>query len=559
MPANGLDRADREPEAQRRRSRLTGPVRSIPAIVWWITALHFAVLLAYSVVLPTYRSPDEPLHVDLSHLFSEELHYPAWDERNTGSGIQRSLGIVQFGSRAAHLTQEAAPRKGDRPSIEDLEAPAFGTGINQLSQHPPLYYVATGAAAWAVEAVAGDPIGDFMLETWFYRLMSVLFVAPLPLIIWRVATLLRLPRPVSVAAILVPLAIPQYLHIGSSANNDSLVLLLIWLITPVVVRVAEGALTRRTAVLAGALTGLALFTKLMAIVMPLWALAALVVAVVRLGRSHVGAVVRFGVIYGVTVVVTGGWWWIRNVVLYGEPFPSRYDQLVPPLPDAPRSVWDFADSWAFLTTRRFWGDFGWYDTHITGPAVGLASAVCVIGLAVACTRRDRVAGTPVGNRWLLAAPFVFLVAAQFSSSLQHYLDTGRLAGLQGRYWFGAIAGLAVVVSLGLANLLRRALRFLPLVVLGSVVAMQVAAMAAILGFYWGEPGSAIAARLRAVVAWAPLPGQVIGAGAAVGGVILVATVAQIVAAAVRPGEPPPPGPTPGRPTLAGSSVGIGVS
>lgn len=529
----------------------SGLIRRVPAYVAWITALHLSALLVYSVALPTYRAPDEPLHVDLAHLFSEELTYPAWDDRDTGTGIQRSLRIVQFGSRSANLEVDAAPPKGERPSIEDLEEPPVTTSINQLPQHPPLYYVATGAAMWTAEAIAGDPLGDFMLETWFYRLISALLVTALPVVIWRVARVLGLSRSVTVAAMLFPLAIPQYLHIGSSANNDNLVLVFIWMLTPVVVRVANGALSSRTAALAGALTGLAFLTKIYAIVMPLWVLGALAVAFWRSGRSNLTAATRFGVIYGLVALVCGGWWWVRNVVLYGQVFPSRFDEIAPPLIDAPRNLWDYVHTWAYSTTSRFWGDFGWYDTQLPGAAFGIASGVCVVALAAGCVRRDRVAGTTLSTRLLLVAPFLVLVSAQFANSLRAYLDTGHMAGLQGRYWFGAIAGLAVVISLGLANLTGRWRRYVPLAMLGGVVAMQAAAMLAILRFYWGPPGSGLGDRLRAVVAWAPLPGELLGVGAVLGFIVGVGAVACVVATVIRPDADNSAGATP-RPDRIGA-------
>ena len=510
----------------------------MPGYVWWVTALHVALLAAYSVVVPTYRAPDEPLHVDLAHLFSEELTYPAWDERDTGPDVQRSLGIVEFGSRAAHLDADDAPPKSARPSFEDLEEPPIPTSINQLPQHPPLYYVTTGLAVWAAEAVVGDPIGDFIVETWLYRAMSIAFVAVLPLAIWRVCERLGAGRNVTVAAMLVPLAIPQLLHIGASVNNDNLVLPFIWLSTPVVVRIAGGALAPRTAVLAGVLTGLGLLTKIYAAVLPLWVLAALVLAVWRSRRADLGAAVRFGAVYGAVALVAGGWWWVRNVVLYGAVFPSRFGELVPPTDD-PRNLWDYVDAWAYSTTRRFWGDFGWYDTHLAGPVIAVATAVCLVGLAVGCVRRDRVAGTERSTRLLLVAPLLTLVVAQFANSLKGYLDTGRMAGLQGRYWFGAVAGLAVVVALGLANAAGRWHRYLPLGVLAAVAGMQVAAMSTIFGFYWGEPGSALTDRVRAVVAWSALPGELLAVGALVALVMVGGGVWSTVGSVRRPQDGAP--------------------
>lgn len=499
-----------------------------PRIVWWITALNFCLLGAYSILLPTYRAPDEPLHVDLAHLFANELVYPPWDSRDTGSDVQRSLGYVEFGQRAEHLTAERALPKSERPSFEDLDVGTIATGINQLPQHPPLYYVAAGGAERAVEVVIGDP--DFQLETWFYRMVSVLLVTPLPWIIWRVAALLGLPTVVAIAATVVPLTIPQYLHIGSSVNNDSLQLLLFWLITPLVIRVAGGDLSTRTAVAGGFITGLGLLTKAFAFVMVAWMLAALLVVLRRAGRSALRDVGRATVVFSGVSFLLGGWWWARNLILYGELMPSRFGRILPTV-DEPRDFGEFLHAWGSATTRRFWGDFGWYDVHMSGVVVTIATVICLGAVIVCCVRRDRVAGVPVGDRLLLAAPFLLLVAGQFGVALQAYLDTGRLGGLQGRYWFGALAALGVLIALGAANLVPKHTRHLPLAVLSAVVVMQGFAVSSIAGYYWGEPRSALADRLRALVAWAPMPGEVIALAAVVAIVVVVGTVTQMVSLA----------------------------
>jgi small subunit ribosomal protein S36 len=310
------------------------------------------------------------------------------------------------------------------------------------------------------------------------------------------------------------------------------------LLAPVILRLADGDVRARTAALAGLLTGLALYTKGFALVLPLWVLAALLVALRRLGRAHLRQLTLAGLTYSAVSLAFGGWWWIANLVRYGDPLPSRHTELVPPIESDIRNYRDFLEMWGTITTRRFWGDFGWFDVHIPGVAVTAATAVVIVGLVVACVRRDRVAGSPIGNRLLLAAPIILLVAVQFTLALRAYILLGRMPGLQGRYWFGALAALAVIVALGLANLFRRATRLLPLAVLAGAIVMNGMAVATILGHYWGAPGSAIKSRVEAMVAWAPLQGEVLVVGAAVGAIIAVATVANLVLIAVRSGVPP---------------------
>jgi small subunit ribosomal protein S36 len=516
-----------------RLHNLVDAARRVPLLAWSITGLFVTLLLAYSILLPTFRAPDEPQHVDVARLFSEEARYPAWDDRDIDAGVIRSLPLVGFHNPrgSAHLTEDEAAPKDERPSFEELgEAPA-APSPNQIPQHPPAYYVVAGSAEAAVEVVAGDPSYD--VEVWLYRLVSIALVAPLPLIIWHLARVLSAPAAVGYAAALVPLAIPQLTHIGASVNNDNLMLLAFWAVTPTVLRLGRGHLAPRTAVLAGALTGLGLLTKGFALVLPAWIGGALALAWWRADRDGRRAAVRAGLVYGATALVTGGWWWIRNVVLYGNLSPSRFDELVADRDDFDVELGNFVQSWAYRTTRRFWGDFGWYDTAIPTLAFGLATAVVVAGLVLALTRRDRLGGSPIGDRFLLAAPLLLLVVTQFAFALRGYLKTSQLPGMQGRYWFGALAGAAVVVAVGYGNLLRRHAHRLPLLVLAAVGGMQLVGAYTVLRHYWGPASSPITDRLRAVVAWAPMPGELIAVGAMVGAVVALATLVQVVRLAWR--------------------------
>jgi small subunit ribosomal protein S36 len=507
-----------EPTSPRDRPRT-------PRIVWWIVALHVVVLGAYSILLPTYRAPDEPLHVDLAHHWSTDFDYPAWDDRDTADGIINSLFQVRFPGRAAHLTEDEAIPKDERASYEQLDETESVGGVNQLPQHPPLYYIVAGTAERATEVVIGDP--DFMLETWFYRLVSIAMVAPLPWIIWRASRLISLPMPATVAAMLVPLAIPQYLHIGASVNNDNLQYLATWLMTPIVLQVARGDLGRRLMIVAGVVTGLGLFAKAFSFVILGWMACALALVLLRQGRESLPRVVRAGLVYSVPTMLLGGWWWVRNVVVYGSLMPTIYFDIVQPVPRGNFDLFEYLNTWITSTLRRTWGDFGYYDTRIPSIAVTVATAVSVVALGAALIGRDRVADTKLGDRLLLFVPLPLLMAMQLQTAIGTYLENGQYAGLQGRYWFGAVAPLAILMALGGAKLLRGAQHWLPVGVVAAAVVMQALAVSAIFGFYWGAPRSAISDRVRALVAWAPLPGELIALGAVIGAAVVVSALVAV--------------------------------
>ena len=498
------------------------------------------VLGAYSILLPTYRAPDEPLHIDLAHHWSVDFSYPAWDQRETGLDILNSLRLVRFAGRAAHLTTDEAPPKDERPSYEQLARIPAAQGANHLPQHPPLYYIVAGTAERAAEVVIGDP--DFTFETWFYRLVSIAMVAPLPFAIWKAGRVIGLPDPVTVAAMLVPLAIPQYVHIGASVNNDNLQFLTTWLMAPLVLRVADGDLGRRLMITAGVVTGVGLMAKAFTFVIPAWMALALGLALLRQGRAALPAVVRAGLVYSVPTMLIGGWWWVRNMILYGSLMPTRYFDIVDPVPREELDIVDYMRTWWSATIGRFWGDFGYYDTRIPRLAVTLATTVVIVALLVAIIGRDRVAQTRLGDRLLLFVPLPLLMAMQLQTALGTYLDIGQYAALQGRYWFGAIAPLCVLIGLGLAKLVgTRGRRWLPIGVLVAVGVMQFLAIDAIFSFYWGAAGAPYADRLRAMIAWAPLPGEVIAVAtvvAAVVGVLAVIQIGRVTLAGRGDGAPP---------------------
>ncbi len=512
-----------------------GSIAGVPPVIWLVTGLFVMGLLAFSVLLPAYQAPDEPQHTDLAHHFSEDLSYPAWNDRYLDIGIARSLGWMRFADRSRHLTADEAPPKDRMPSIEDLADPPRRAAPNYMPQHPPLYYGLAGGIGWAAERVLGDPVGSFVVENWLYRLVSVALVAPLPIIIWRTARRLRLPDSVRLAAALLPLAIPQLLHNGAAVNNDSLMWLLFWLLTPLVLRIADGDLGTATVAAAGVLTGLALLTKGFALVLPAWVIAAVVVAARRGDATDRARARRAGAQYLVVALAVGGWWWIRNLVLYQDLAPTRITAMMPSGDDAPTGIGAFVEQW-LTTTSRFWGDFGWYYTRIPVVAVVAGTALLLLGLGRACVSRDTATAGRRTERLLLAAPFILLVTGQAANSLRVYLVTGRIGGMHGRYWFGGLAALLVVVAAGLATLMRRHLHLMPAAAFVAAAVMQVLAVRAILGFYWGAPGSSLADRLRALVAWAPLPGEVLAAGAVVGAAAAVA-VAVVVARLARRGAP----------------------
>ncbi|WP_462183682.1 DUF2142 domain-containing protein, partial [Frankia sp. AgKG'84/4] len=377
-------------------------LRSAPPAVWVITLLFTAMLAGWSMMVPQYHAPDEPNHVDAVMRLVEGRGWPHPGHANVTRGGVGAIMQAPYGgwqstrdlSAGPFTAAESTPRD-KRPSWQTLEnTPAPRGGIQQLVQHPPLYYWVDAQLLKALPGDAADLRWDEIIG--ILRLISVLMVAPLPLLAWAGANRLSDgSRVAGICAALVPLAVPELAHIGSSVNNDNLLVLTGGLTTVAVVHVLRGDTTPRTSIYTGAFLGLALMTKSLAIVLVPMAVLAYVVAWSRARRdaralraarpagqptdtapiklAEVGPVGpsaaalrvpwRQIALGGAVMIALGGWWWIVNVVRWGK--------FQPETPGFPLGQY-LGDDWGAYrevlingTILRWWGSFGWFEVNLT--------------------------------------------------------------------------------------------------------------------------------------------------------------------------------------------------
>ncbi|HLU09731.1 MAG TPA: glycosyltransferase family 39 protein, partial [Oceanobacillus sp.] len=113
--------------------------------------------------------------------------------------------------------------------------------------------------------------------------------------------------------------LPMFLFISGSVNNDNLSNLLGNLLTLLIVLLlkAQSLPSIRTYVIIGLVAGAGLLSKFnIGFLLPLVALALLVVS---LRSRNWRPLVIGGLISGGLSIVIAGWWYLRNVQLYGDP------------------------------------------------------------------------------------------------------------------------------------------------------------------------------------------------------------------------------------------------
>jgi 4-amino-4-deoxy-L-arabinose transferase-like glycosyltransferase len=411
-----------------------------------ISILFLGLGGVYSVAVPIFEKPDE-----LHHYFVIQYLLDC-----------RSLP-VQEGSSETWWAQEAS--------------------------QPPLYYaLAALATSWvdtsdAYELVwlnpqrnmgdPGDPGNKNLTvhtdrERWPYRgatlalhvarWLSLFFGAGT---VWCTYSIVRqvLPaRPVlALGAAGVNAFIPQFLFISSSASNDSLIALLAALTLLTLVRMMNREQNEKSTssvlghlscdhLLLGFTLGLAALTKLSGLA--LLGLTGLVLTGIARQRRSWRYLLTGGLVVGGLAAAIAGWWYARNVRLYGDltglsamlQVVGRRDNFA----SSASALWD-----EFTGVRAsFWGIFGWFSLPMPEPvywALDGLSALGAGGLAIYLFRQ-RSARERQGQKAALGLGLLLLWTAIVVALLVRWTSLTR--GSQGRLLFPALSAIVTALAVG---------------------------------------------------------------------------------------------------------------
>ena len=536
--------------------------RRVPLTVWAITALHVGLLLVFSLLYPPFTGFDETQHVDAVLSIRHGDGWPAPTQRELSEGIVAVATPVLRAASALPFSDDPLPDRDDRPSIASLgvERDSVGQALpNQITQHPPLYYALEAAVLAAVPGSADWP---FDRTVGVLRLLSVLLMAPLPLLAWATSQALRASPLVGVTGALLTVSVPQLQRVGSQVNNDAAYTLAFATALVLLAHVAMGDLRRRTVLLAGVVVGLALLTKGFALVLP----PAVAVAFVVGGRrTREPPWWRAGLLALTVAFVVGGWWWLRNLLVFGAVQPAGWPQeaqrrvlgLEPRPPGTPAPLTDFLEGAYRLLSERFWGGLA---INYVGPATFPRRLVDVLVVVAALALLAAVVGAGRSRLPLLAAvlvPFAGTLVIVGYGMWTGYTYSLDFPGAQGRYLFGSLPSLATGVALGLAVVAGPVRRLLPLLAALLALGMQAVGLRWVLLRSWLPPydGRSRSERygtaLDGIERWAPWPPAVtltVLVVAALAAVVVLAAAARWAlvrdqAAPVTAAEVPEPEPT----------------
>lgn len=294
-------------------------------VLWACLALHFVLGCLYLLILPLWGGvPDEPLHYSHIKFVGEFWRVPLiTDPRSFGGGL-------------ADYCFTADP---------------VGT-----AQHGPLYYWTAAPLFWVSKGLSVEA------QQYLLRVLSLLWGAAMLLPVWAILKRVFSGSPQLAGALLLCLTLlPHRLLMSAVIYNDIACATMLSLALWTLARALEDDATWKSWLWAGVALGLAALTKRVALVaFPAFLLG---IWMTRTPRRPLVSLLNVGTFLGAFVVVAG-WWFLRDLSLYGELFPTE--------PSFARRTWSElllyapADQLRFMFTYALrglwlslWSQVGW--------------------------------------------------------------------------------------------------------------------------------------------------------------------------------------------------------
>ena len=345
------------------------PQRAIASGTWIaaIVSVYVGVACVYAWATPIFEKPDEDRHVAFAtHLATQgfrlpDLNAPPPDYRAAQEGAQPPLFYFVYAALLEIGGLDLTPEDMDYLARQN---PQLGT-VSPV--YPDNLNVFVGGRCLT------DSCTDLRRAVYIGRGLNILFGA-----LSLMAAGWTLIRVFSQAPLVAPTAValiaftPQFLHITSGANNDALVVFGVNLTFAAIFWRRERPDLPLRSVALGAAVGLSALSKTSG-------LSAAVIAGIALTFADPGPWRRRLtdiLIVGAAGALICGWWYGRNLVLYGDPTATNIHLALYQLSSPPLTLARFFDEWVGVFDS-FYGAFGWGAVRLSAGAYSVARVVAL--------------------------------------------------------------------------------------------------------------------------------------------------------------------------------------
>jgi len=414
-----------------------------------ILAVFAALGVTYSIVVPPFEASDELWHYPMVKYIADHWDLPLQDPTNVGPWRQEGSQPPLYYAIAAALTFWIDTSDMDQvrhlnPHVDGGVATPDGN-INLVVHNP------------TAEAF---PWRGTVLAIHLIRFLSVLMGAAAVYLTYRIACEIisdgdRHYLPLATAA--VHAFTPMFVFISASVNNDNLVVPLCGLGLWMLLRLAkEREWTRRRALghylALGVVLGLGALTKTSAL--GLAVVTAMVVVVRAVRRRSWTEFFLGGLATLIPLLLIAGWWYLRNLRLYGDLTGLNVFTQILGTRDVPA---DLAQLWRerYSFLAGYWGNFGGLNVPMPSWAYTLLNillSLSLLGLLLRFLSRPLASRSSRSLLPLSLGP-LFLSILWALLVLLPWIGWARVTwSSQGRLVFPAIPVWSLLLALGLHHL-----------------------------------------------------------------------------------------------------------
>ena len=403
-----------------------------------ICAAYLVLGVLYSVLTPIFEASDELWHYPMVEtIATNNFALPVQDAANQGLWRQEGSQPPLYYLAAAALTAGI--------DTSDLET------VRRLNPHSDIGIVRPDGNANMIvhqPTLESFPYQGTVLAVHIARLFSVVLGLGTVIVTYLLARELFPDQPtIILGATALNAFLPMYLFISGSVNNDNASNLLGNLLTLLIVRVLKQKRQPpvTTYIVLGVVTGLGLLAKLnIGFLIPFIAFALLVVSI---KQRSIRPLIVGGLISGALTIAIAGWWYLRNVQLYGDPTGLNVFLDIVGRRAIPANL---AQLWSerFSFTQAFWGFFGGMNVPYPNQIYTIFDLIGLIGLigAMAFLLVVLIRRQWSLDRWLPALVTLIWIGVTFVSYLRWTAET---PASQGRLVFGALSSICVWLAVGL--------------------------------------------------------------------------------------------------------------
>ncbi|HEY1597194.1 MAG TPA: DUF2142 domain-containing protein [Thermoleophilaceae bacterium] len=467
-----------------------------PRAVVVIALIAFVNCAAWSLIVPYFQAPDEPVHVAYATELAVTGHpprpdrgLPFDDEVGVLTGNMATFDMLQYANATRPPWSPAALRAYEARVAKGGLSRTDGGGPTSASVHGPVYYA---FPALAYRILYNAPFTDRMFAM---RLASALLAALTVAFIFGTLRELAPSRPwVAAAGALVAAFQPMFGFISGSVNADVGVNCAAALLIFLLIRALRRGLTWRLAIAIPAamiLGVLAKATMFAFVPVVIFGLAALLWRRRWRWLDWLAMGATAGVLIAIWAVVApiwhhsfipapGGSQAVAGGAGGGGGAPGISAKLsyiwqvfLPPLPFmhhdfAPgvHPIWD-------VYVVRLWGGFGWLDVNFPHVVfVVLAVAMCVIAALALCGawRERRLLIQRVPETLLLIGSLICVLGFTHAAFAKY--NPAAPIQEQGRYVFPALTVLAVIAVTACFGLGRRRAHVSAVVLVSLMMALS---------------------------------------------------------------------------------------